>query len=81
LIKAAFYNNNNNNNNDDDNNKRTLFIRKLDLKFKKETIETLHLEHSFVWCWTLLKIHQKYLESFKYVAGEGYMRRKVGRFV
>ena len=71
MTKAAFYNINNNNNNDDDNNNKTFFNRKLDLKFKEETREMLHLEHSFVWCWILLKIDQKYLGSFKCVAGEG----------
>ena len=25
----------------------------MDLKFKDETCEVLHLEHNFVWCWNL----------------------------
>ena len=32
------------------NNKKTLFISKLDLKYKEETCKVLHLEHSFVLC-------------------------------
>jgi hypothetical protein len=51
--------NHNYNDDDNDNNNKILFIRKLDLKFTEETSETLRLEHSFVWCWKLLKIDQK----------------------
>jgi hypothetical protein len=32
------------------NKKKTLFTSKLDLKFKEETQEMLHLECSFAWC-------------------------------
>ena len=30
--------------------KKNLFISKFDLKFREETSEVLHLEHSCVWC-------------------------------
>ena len=38
-------------------------------KFKEETSELLHLEHSIIWCWNMdtsgSKLHQKYQESLK----------------
>jgi hypothetical protein len=33
-------------------NKKT-FYQQTGLKFKEETSEMLHLEHSFVWCWNV----------------------------
>jgi len=43
------------------------FISKLDLKFKVKSSKVLHLEHSLYGgeTWTLRKVDQKYLESFK----------------
>ena len=29
------------------------FHQQIALKFKKETVEVLHVEYSFVWCWNL----------------------------
>lgn len=34
-------------------NKEKIFYHQIVLKFKEETIEGLHLKHSFVWCWKL----------------------------
>ena len=31
--------------------KKAFFYTKIGLKFKEETSEMLHFEHSFVWCW------------------------------
>jgi hypothetical protein len=41
MTKAAF------------NKNKALFTQQIGLKFKEETGEMLHLEHSFVWCWSL----------------------------
>jgi len=30
-----------------------VFYQKIWLKFKKETVDVLNLEHSFLWCWNL----------------------------
>ena len=43
------------------------FHQHIGLKFKEETSEMLHLEHSCVWCWNsdTWKVDQKYLESIE----------------
>jgi hypothetical protein len=67
MAKAAF------------NNKKTLFTSKLDLNLRKKLVKC------YIWSialcgaetWTLGKVDQKYLESFKCGAGEEW-RRSVG---
>jgi hypothetical protein len=34
-------------------NKEKIFHQQIVLEFKEETIEVLHLTHSFAWCWKL----------------------------
>ena len=43
------------------------FHQQIRLKFKEETSEVLHLDHSFYGAetWTLYSVDRKYLESFK----------------
>jgi len=44
------------------------FHQEIELKFREETNEVLHLEHSFLRCWNLdisVKKIRKYLESFE----------------
>jgi hypothetical protein len=47
MAKAAF------------NKKKKPFHQQTGLKFWEDTDETLHLEHSFVWCWNLVTSDSK----------------------
>jgi len=48
-------------------NKKKTLPHQTGCKFKGETNEMLHLEHSYVWCWNVyaLEVDQKYLEIFE----------------
>jgi len=49
---------------------KTLFHLQIGLTFKEETTEMLHVEHSFVWFWTLQLIRNT-LEVLRCRVGEG----------
>ena len=47
-------------------NKKTLFTRKLDLKFKEEISKMVHFEPSFLWCSSLNISEGRSKESRKF---------------